>query len=108
MGDTNKQEREIENYLHPDAVFDEFGVRIEINDQCDVPLAVAMAVHAAAADAKPWNDLDEEKIGQKVSRAKRRLCDKVAGRMTREQFEAADQAGDISSWFGQIAARLHE
>ena len=103
---TLTSKREIENYVHPDAVHDAIGIDIEIDDDVDVPLVAARAIHEASDSQKAWAEVKEEKQDQKASRAKRRLCNVVIGRMTKQQLEERDQSGEIEGWFSQIAATL--
>lgn len=99
--------REMENYLHPDAVATSLGVRLAYTDFDDVPGIVAEAVHIAGGGQGQWNALDEAKKRKKVSRAKRRLNTEAASAMTPELLTAVDPQGDVRGWLNSIR-RLYE
>jgi len=98
--------REIENYLHPDAVRDVLGIDIAFGDNDDVPLIVARAIHEASESPKPWDEVEQDKQDRKASRAKRRLCHEVAARMTAAQWQERDQAGEIDGWCRRIGEMI--
>jgi putative ATP-dependent endonuclease of the OLD family len=79
---TLTRKREVENYLHPEAIEVALGVRVEFGDDDDVAEMVARAVHEAAPDGNPWAELSERKRKQKASNAKKRLCTEAAAAMT--------------------------
>jgi predicted ATP-dependent endonuclease of OLD family len=95
--------REIENYLHPDAIAEALGVTITFGPQDDVPMLVAQAVHAAAPGTVPWAQVDAKTQEKKVSRAKKRLCDEAAAKMTLELLAQSDSNGEIKQWLKKIA-----
>ncbi len=98
--------REAENYLHHDVVAEVFGIDVApFEDTEDVPLMVARTVNDAASDSRHWDDLDTETIRKKVQRAKRRLNDEVAGRLTYEQLQEKDLEGEIEKWLDEIKRR---
>lgn len=103
---TLTKKREIENYLHTDAIEEVLRVRLTFEDNDDVPLLVAKAVHEASDSDKAWDELTDEKREKKESKAKKRLNDEVASRMTYEQLMAVDPDREIEGWLGQIADRL--
>lgn len=101
--------RELENYLHPDAISEGMnGIAISTSDTCDVPLLVAQAVHAASGSTKPWADVlcDEKELGQKVSKAKKRLNRDAAARMTVARLGQIDGAGEVLGWLKRINGML--
>jgi putative ATP-dependent endonuclease of the OLD family len=98
--------REAENYLHPDAINEEMGVVVTVEDLNSVPETTARAVHEKSEAATPWDQLKEETREQKISRAKRRLNGPVACRMTYDRLIAMDPNGDIEKFLREIAARL--
>lgn len=99
--------REIENYLHPDAIFEALNVRVVFGDFDDVPAIVAAAVHNAAPDAaRPWAELEEEKRSEKMKHAKRRLCNDAAARMTADRLAQSDANGDLRDWFIHLSQML--
>ena len=91
------QKREIENYLHPDAIFEAFNghieteVRITIGEETDVTTVI------------------ETLIGQrKVKRRalKNWLNEEAAENMTMERLRERDADGEISSWLSAIKSKL--
>lgn len=98
--------REIENYVHPDAVRTVLDVDIEIDDDADVPLLTARAIHEQSESPKVWDEVEDDKRDQKASRAKRRLCREVIAQMTPEQLRDRDPAGEVEGWFQRIVEEL--
>ncbi|MCK9984181.1 MAG: putative ATP-dependent endonuclease of the OLD family [Azoarcus sp.] len=95
--------REMENLLHREAIFEEFGqAPALIQPFDDVPALVAELVHAASGSPNPWASLDEDKRNKKISNAKRRLNRGAADRMTPERLHASDQAGEVRTWLRRI------
>lgn len=105
------ERRELENYLHPACIADEylpeFSVQIVIDDWCDVPALVAASVHSASGSPTLWNDLSQDKRAEKESRVKIRLNRGASARMTFEQLLVADQQSEILGWLNAIAQRLN-
>jgi energy-coupling factor transporter ATP-binding protein EcfA2 len=101
--------REIENYLHPDAIADGLdGIAVTVTDTCDVPLIVAEAIHASSGSTKPWAEVltDAKELGNRINRAKKRLNRDAAAKMTAERLAESDAAGEISGWLRRIHAML--
>jgi putative ATP-dependent endonuclease of the OLD family len=98
--------REMENYLHCDAIAASLGVNLTYEDFDDVPDMVAKAIHNAGGQT-PWDTLDEDKKKKKVSRAKRRLNSEAASVMSPELLTAVDPLGDVRGWLSEIR-RLYE
>ena len=103
---TLTSKREIENYLHPDAVRTVLGIDIEIDDDADVPLLSARARHDVSNSPKKWDEVEEHERGRKISRIKRCLCHEVIARMTREQLRDRDPSGEVEGWFQRILEKL--
>lgn len=99
--------REIENYLHPDAIAEAIdGHVVNVTDDCDVPALVAEKVHAAGGGQTPWAQLDDVDRKEKASKAKKRLCRDAAARMTAERLAERDAAGELRGWLTQIGQAL--
>ena len=101
---TNK--REIENYLHPDAIQGALGVTVTFGDGDDVPMIVAQAIHEASESTRPWGEVNEDDRAKKASSAKRRLCAAAAAHMTSEQLGECDTGGEVSGWLARIAGAV--
>lgn len=97
--------REMENYLHPHCIADEYQVEVTFTDWCDVPALVAEAAHGASETANAWAQLDDDKKSSKISRAKRRLNTSVVARMTLAQVQQVDAQGEMLGWFKAIRDR---
>lgn len=101
--------RELENYLHVDAILEGMGgIAITYTDTCDVPLKVAEAIHLTSGSTKPWATIlaDAKDLGDKVSRAKKRLNREAASRMNPERLAHVDAAGEVSGWLRRIHGML--
>lgn len=96
--------REIENYLHPDAIKDGMAINVSFSDVCDVPLIVAKAIHENSDSTKVWADIlaDDKELSDKTSRAKKRLNRDAAAKMTYARFQQSDPTGEISGWLKRI------
>ncbi|CUW40859.1 conserved protein of unknown function(containing coiled-coil domain133-161; containing P-loop containing nucleoside triphosphate hydrolases,1-383) [Magnetospirillum sp. XM-1] len=97
--------REMENYIHSDAIYAEFGHQIVVDDWCDVPDLIAEQIHVAGGGITPWAQLDEEKKGRKVSRAKRRLNRGAMDKMTLALLQTMDSGGEIIGWLQAVRDR---
>lgn len=100
--------REIENYIHFEAINQEFEIQLTENFQPfdDVPTLVAKAVHEASESAVAWEDLDDKKKGKKESKAKKRLNRGAIENMTLERLNNVDSDGEVLTWLGEISAHL--
>jgi len=105
---TNK--RELENYIHKDLIAAEYpnyaGAGVDFED---VPTLFAQAVHEASDSEYRWVDIltDPEKLGKKVSSAKKRLCSEFAAKMTPELLTKVDPDGEVRGWLREIGAALN-
>jgi hypothetical protein len=82
------QKYEIENYLHPDAIFDGLAVRIGVNDTDDIP--------ALFRAAKNWNP----------DNAKKKLAQHAFPRMDAARLAARDPSREVEGWFRRIGEML--
>ena len=96
--------REMENYLHHDAIRQEYKFEISFSLTDDVPEFVAKTMHESSSE-KPWNELTEEKQKKKISKAKSRLNNEVAAIMTYEQLCHMDSNRNVESWL--LAVKVH-
>jgi energy-coupling factor transporter ATP-binding protein EcfA2 len=79
---------EIENYLHPDALTDAFGISISFGDQDDVPKLVG--------DRQKWNS----------NTAKKKIANSAFPRMTADRIKKRDPHGELEGWFRRIGGML--
>ncbi len=106
---TITQKRELENYLHPDAIQEAMGVAVQFGDMDDVPMMVAEAVHALAqaqGQCGPWANVDAETRERKARYAKRRLNDEAAARMTVARLAQSDPNGELTTWLSGVGNLL--
>jgi len=102
--------KELENYLHPDVIKGSypgyFGVGAEFED---VPMLFAQAVHEASGSGQTWADIlsDPEKLGKKISNAKRRLCTEFVSKMTPDLLAKVDANNEIITWLKAIGVVLN-
>lgn len=103
---TNK--REMENYIHFEAINEEFGIQLTKNFDSfdDVPVMVAKVVHEASESTLNWDDLDEKKQGKKESKAKKRLNRGGVSNMTMARLDKADPDGEVLIWLREISKHL--
>ncbi len=94
--------RELENYLHSDAIAAVMNVQVAFGDHDDVPALVAEAVHVASGSPVLWQNLHEDRRSEKMRRAKRRLNDDVAKAMTLQQIHERDPQGELAGWLRQL------
>ncbi len=94
--------REMENYLHPDAISDALGVSVRFGDFDDVPDVVAEQLHILNGGTDSWAGIDSDRKRKKVSRAKRRLNTEAAQAMSVPRLDAMDPAGDVRQWFAEM------
>lgn len=98
--------REMENYLHPDAIEIALDVRVTVDDFIDVPEQVAKAYHSRSDSQTTWESLDEGKRKDKVRRAKKSLNTKAVAKMTASMLTERDPDGEIRGWFYAIRAAI--
>lgn len=98
---TNK--REIENYVHRDAInaaFVEGGIAVTIidplNDFDDVATLLSARVNQTVPPSDMWG----------TNRAKEFLCNIAVSKMTRAMLDETDPHGEIIGWFQTIHAML--
>lgn len=99
--------RELENYLHPvviQAVQPGFPESFDNFD--DVPALMARAAHEASESENSWDELDGDTQKKKMGRAKARLNQECADRMTPEHFDETDQDGELTTWLREIGQAL--
>ncbi len=80
--------REIENYLHPDAIYHAFGIRVAFGDNDDVPEIVGKA--------KNWNS----------GNAKKKMADHAFPQMTIQMLKERDPNDEVRSWLKRLSSML--
>ncbi|WP_298325504.1 ATP-binding protein [Asticcacaulis sp.] len=104
---TSTGKRELENYLHRDAIIEAYAdnghaleLPLSFADFDDVPEIVAKAVHHNTGN--PWPADDADKCRSKVSRAKAMLNSQVLHKMTHTRFKECDPDDEISGWLKAV------
>ena len=95
--------KEMENYLHYDAINEAYTAVCNINLGLaahfaafdDVPVRIAEMVHAASGSPTAWAGLDDEKRDKKVSSAKRILNEHATSSMTKARSDHVDSDGHV-------------
>ena len=104
------ERKELENYIHPDIIKAQYpiytGTGLEFED---VPLLCAQVIHENSESGVPWVEIisDREKMGKKVSNAKRRLNSEVVKMMTPDLLSSIDTKNEVRSWLKEIGAALN-
>lgn len=104
------ERKEMENYIHPDVIRAQYpkyaGTGVEFED---VPILFAQTVHEASESDVPWIEVisDPEKLGKKVSNAKRRLNTEFAAMMTTDLLTSIDAKNEARGWLKAIGSALN-
>ncbi len=92
---------EIESYLHPDAIFDAFGLRIAVADHpMNANETVGRLFAAAYSNAQGFDGVMKEQT------AKRYLAERAFPLMTAERIDERDPIGEVRGWFRDLNALL--
>lgn len=98
---TQTNKHEIESYLHPDAIEDAFGVRIEVNDQPIDGKATPKLFAEAYSAAQGFDGV------MKDSKAKMHLADKAFPHMTADRIHQRDPDGEVLGWMRRLLRLAH-
>jgi predicted ATP-dependent endonuclease of OLD family len=102
----NTTRRELENYLHPDAINETYAANggqcnlIKIDAQDDVPTLVAE--HTFTLAGHVWDELDDEKKKKKSDGKKKLLNTQAVEFMTVARLKETDGYNEIKTWLEQI------
>ena len=88
--------RETENYIHPDAIHEIFGITIHIDDNTDVPKTISTILK------------QREDSGSSESKVKVKLNTDVVNKMTLERLAESDPRHDIINWLTEIKAMVEK
>jgi hypothetical protein len=93
--------RSLENYLHPDAIFEAHAIRVSFGDHDCVATVVAQTqLEQKAAGA--WEQLSTRGRKRLRSAAKRWLNTDAVDCMTAVRLAERDPGGEIRSWLNAI------
>lgn len=100
--------RELENYLHPDAIKTIAPAFPDtIGDFDDVPAILAQMLHNTDVTAPAWTTVSPKRQKEKASKAKRRLNQECADKMTVTLLSQSDSNGEIAGWLRAIGVKLN-
>ena len=91
---------EIECYLHPDAVFDAYGVKIAISDRPEKADSVGRLFGVTYSAAQGFNGIMKE------DKAKNYLARKAYAFMNAERIADRDPDGEVRGWFHHLRDML--
>lgn len=94
--------RSLENYLHPDAIFEAHAIRVSFGDGECVATVVAQTQLKKKATGV-WEQLSTRGRTRLRSAAKRWLNTDAVDCMTVEHIDERDSGGEIRSWLNAIA-----
>lgn len=98
--------RALTNYLHPDAIYEEYRVPVSVDDKSDVPVAVLQ--HVLKQQKFPaWDQLDPQLRGDLAAAMAMELNVKASRRMTAERLTQRDPAGEVAGWLRTIGSFLN-
>lgn len=95
------QKRALENYLHPTAVSQVFGIEIDFGDHEDVAEIVAQGL-LREAKGPVWRDLSSRSRRRLKDRVKKALHREGLSLMTSELLAERDPQGEVIGWLGII------
>lgn len=98
--------REMENYIHPDAIYEALGIRISFDENDDVPALLAKTIHEADPASNPWDEIKRERKKEKERIVKKRLNNEVAKFMTIERINIVDTEGEIKNWLETVVKMI--
>ena len=97
---TNK--RHLENYLHPQAVYESSGVHVEFSDDDYVADVIAQYRFARRPDSIPWNEVPARTRKRRRDKVKKWLNTDAVERMTPALLAERDPDGEVLSWLETI------
>jgi hypothetical protein len=95
--------RNLENYLHRDAIVETSGISIVFSDEDDVPELIARQMNERHEPVVPWIELPHRARKRLRYKAKKWLNRQAVERMTPARLAERDSDGEIRSWLATIA-----
>jgi hypothetical protein len=95
--------RSLENYLHPDAIFEVSGLRVEFSGDDHVAELIARQAYERHEGHLPWESLPPRARKRRRDKAKAWLNGRAVERMTPERLAESDPEGEVRSWLETIA-----
>ena len=99
------RKRAMTNYLHPDAIYEEFHTSVAVNDDTDVPVEVVQPF-LKRLKFPAWDQLDPQLRTDMAAAFAIELSVKASRRMTAERLAQRDPAGEVAGWLKEIGKSL--
>jgi len=99
------RQRALTNYLHSDAIYEEFRALVAVNDDSDVPAEVARQV-TKGLKFPAWDQLDPQLRSDLAGAMAIELSIKASRRMTAERLAQRDPDGEVAGWLRTIGKSL--
>ncbi len=96
--------RSLENYLHPDAIFEASGFSVAFSDEDNVPELIARKANERHEPSVPWEELSVRARKRLRYKAKRWLNTRAVEQMTVARLAERDVSGEVRAWLATIAA----
>jgi hypothetical protein len=95
--------RALENYLHPEAVFEVSGIRVEFSGDDDVAELVVRKAYEQHPEHLLWEAIPARARKRRRDKAKTWLNGRAVERMTPQRLAERDPKGEVRSWLETIA-----
>jgi putative ATP-dependent endonuclease of OLD family len=96
----------LENYLHPAALFDAGGGRIQVGNDERMSTVVARSWYLRRPHDREWEELSSRAQRRMATQAKRWLNTEAVDRMTFPMLRDRDAEGELISWLRAITAAV--
>lgn len=100
------RKRALTNYLHPDAIYEEFRAPVSVNDNSDVPVEVVQHV-LKHLKFPAWDQLDPQLRTDLAAAMAMELSVKASRRMTAQRLAQRDPDGEVAGWLRSIGEFLN-
>lgn len=96
------RKRALENYLHPQCLFEARGIEVAFGDDDDVPDLVAQHCYRPCAEEPAWDKLSGRARKRFRERTKRWLSRDAVDRMTPGRLAARDPQDEVRAWLHEV------
>ncbi len=94
--------RNMENYLHPQAIYTARGLKVLFTDEDDVAEMVAQKVHHLTRRELAWEELSTRSRKRSRHQVKRWLNREAVDCMTAQLLRECDPSGEVLGWLEMI------
>ncbi len=99
------RKRAMTNYLHPDAIYEEFLAPVPVDDDTDVP--AVMLKHVLSTLKFPaWDQFDPQLRADMAAGVAHELSIKATRRMTAQRLAERDPDGEVAGWLKSIGEHI--